>query len=95
MNQEKHTPALEKFYFTYGNSPDYPFQDGWTLIFAPNMKAAQQIFKAYHPNKEGWEGSLNCADFYTEAQFREQDFRDGNYGAFCHEVICPRLLETE
>lgn len=95
MNNDTQKPALAKFYFTYGTSSDYPFQGGWTLIYAPDMKAAQQIFKAYHPNREGVESCLNCADFYTEEQFIIAGFRSGNRGAFCHEVICPRMPETE
>lgn len=87
-------PAMEKFYFTYGTDSRYPFQGGWTLICADNLLAAQQIFKAYHPNRDGCD-CLNCADFYTEEQFRETEaFKTGNFGARCHEIIGSRLPET-
>lgn len=88
-------PAMEKFYFTYGTDHKYPFQGGWSLIYAPDLRSAQQIFKAIHPNREGSD-SLNCADYYTEKEFfQENSFKDGNRGAGCHEVICPRPPETD
>lgn len=88
-------PAMEKFYFTYGTDLKYPFQGGWSLIYAPDLRSAQQIFKAIHPNREGSD-CLNCADFYTAEQFVQTDaFYEGNLGARCHEVICPRPPETD
>lgn len=89
------TPAMKKFYFTYGTDLKYPFQGGWSLIYAPDLRSAQQIFKAVHPNREGSD-CLNCADYYTAEQFMQTDaFREGNRGAKCHEVICPRPPETD
>lgn len=89
-----HRPVMEKFYFTYGNHPNQPFEGGWTLIYAPNMASAQQIFKMYHPNPDGTK-SMNCCAFYTHEEFvQEKMFLTGNRGAFCHEVICPKPPET-
>ena len=34
---------MEKFYFTYGTDSGYPFRGGWSLIIAPNIKAAAQM----------------------------------------------------
>lgn len=84
---------MERFYFTYGTSPCFPFEGGWTLVYAPDLHAAIQIFKAYHPHPNG-DCLINCSDYYTEEQFEQGDiFRDGNRGAFCHEVIGPRPAE--
>ena len=78
---------MENFYFTYGTDPDMPFRGGWTVIQAPNIKAAAKIFEAYHPNPDGPE-LLNCAACYTEEAFkRTRMHSEGNYGAFCHEMI--------
>lgn len=89
-----HRPVMEKFYFTYGNHPNHPFEGGWTLIYAPNMASAQQIFKMYHPNPDGTK-SMNCSDFYTHEEFVQNEmFLMGNRGAFCHEVICPQPPKT-
>lgn len=83
---------MAKFYFTYGTSEQYPFRGGWSEIHAPDLCAATQIFKAYHPNPYG-DCVLNCADYYTEEEFHENDiFISGNLGAFCHEVIRPTAM---
>lgn len=84
MNQNNtyHAPG-KKFYFTYGSDPAYPFQGGWTLVYAPDLKAAQQIFKAYHPNRPGSD-ALNCADYYPATIF-EQII--ASLDGPCHEVI--------
>lgn len=78
---------MENFYFTYGSGDDMPFRGGWTVIQAPNIKAPARIFEAYHPNTDDSE-ILNCADYYTEEAFmRTRMSREGNFGAFCHEMI--------
>lgn len=87
-------PELKKFYFTYGTSKSYPFRGGWTLIYAPNISAAAQIFKAYHPCL-GESNLLNCCDYYTAEYFEKSSmYKDGNLGAFCHEVIAPMEVEA-
>ena len=92
---ENQKPAMEKFYFTYGTDSRYPFQGGWTLIYADNLLAAQQIFKAYHPNRPGCD-CLNCADFYTAERFEKSEaFKTGNLGARCHEILFMRTPEAE
>lgn len=84
---------MKKFYFTYGTSKCYPFRGGWTLIFAPNKSAAAQIFKAYHPNPND-KDVLNCCDYYDAEYFEKSSmYRDGNCGAFCHEIIGVARLE--
>ena len=78
---------MENYYFTYGSGDDMPFKGGWAVIQAPNINAAAAIFKAYHPNPDDSE-ILNCADYYTEEAFmRTRMSREGNFGAFCHEMI--------
>ena len=78
---------MEKFYFTYGQSESFPFQDGWTEVYAENMGQAQALFRAVHPDKIP--GILNCSFTYTEKQFEKGDiYKKGhNYGKACHEVI--------
>lgn len=89
-----HRPVMEKFYFTYGTDPKYPFQGGWTLVYATSMAVAQRIFKSIHPNREGSD-LLNCAWCYTHEQFMKGNaFKEGNFGVRCHEIICPQLPET-
>ena len=77
---------MERFYFTYGTS-GYPFCGGWTVVKAESMEMACSLFRAHHPDKIP--GLLNCADYYTEEQFLETEMSaKGNFGEFCHEMIC-------
>ena len=43
---------MEKFYFTYGTDSGYPFRGGWSLIIAPNIKAAAQIIEVLDAKRE-------------------------------------------
>ena len=79
---------MPKFYFTYGLDPVHPYQGGWTEVTAPDERMARNLFRMFHPDKEGRFGTLNCADIYTEAQFIATDmFLNGNFGAWCQEEI--------
>lgn len=81
--------SLKKYYFTYGTDPEYPFRGGWTLIYAPDINSAAQIFKANHPNERD-SSILNCADYYTAKEFeKSESYKTGNFGAYCHEIIRP------
>lgn len=74
------------FYFTYGCSETQPFVGGWTEVEAPSRAVANQIFRAYHPDRTI--GFLNCSSVYEEAQFqRTEMFKTGNFGKRCVERI--------
>ena len=78
---------MSVFYFTYGTAKGQPFMGGWTEIEAPDRASACALFRAFHPDKTS--GLLNCADVYTEANFRRSEMSgpEGNFGARCHERI--------
>lgn len=77
---------MNKYYFTYGASEDFPFQRGWTEVIAPNLAAACEIFRMIHPDR--YEHTLNCSDIYSEAEFqRTQMCVEGNFGIRAHEII--------
>ena len=77
---------MKKFYFTYGTSTIFPYQNGWTEVYAENMAQATAFFRVRHPDKSY--GTINCASLYTEEQFERYGFRKkGNFDGFCHEVI--------
>lgn len=79
---------MSKFYFTYGTD-GHPYYGGWSEVIAPNIHAACDLFRAFHPDRTP--GILNCSDVYTEEEFesdRSGMFKSGNFGAYCHEVLC-------
>lgn len=76
---------MAKFYFTYGTSGQ-PFFGGWTVVQAPNFKAAVAAFRTFHPDKT--EGIVNCSSIYDEEQFQQtRMFHSGNFDIYCHETI--------
>lgn len=81
------------YYFTYGTSPTYPYEGGWTVVYAVSRSQAVHLFRAVHPDVR--EGTVNCADIYTQEQFEQTKmYKTGtNLGAGVHEVlglsICP------
>lgn len=75
---------LNKYYFTFGTDPKYPYYGGWVTVIAENIKQAGAFFMARFPN----ENSLLCADYYTAEEFRETPmYKGGNFGQYSHEVI--------
>lgn len=77
---------MNSFYFTYGTEKQYPFQGGWTLVFADSFDIALMVFDAYHPRQEN--GCINYALMYNEDEFYKSGMAEkGNFGAKCHEII--------
>lgn len=73
-----------KYYFTFGTCESHPYRGGWVEIIAESLNHAIEIFRAKYPD----DGAVRCAFFYTQAQFeRTSMIKDGNFGAFCHEVL--------
>lgn len=77
---------MEKYYFTYGTSDSYPYNGGWTEVYADDKKQAIALFRAVHPDVK--EGIINCASIYTENAFLDTEMSDdANFGERCHEAI--------
>jgi len=84
---------MAKFYFTYGME-GHPFVGGWTEVIAETRDIACELFRLYHPNKEG--AFLNCSWIYSEEEFRKSRMStDGNFGQFCHETICLTITKNQ
>lgn len=67
-------------YDTYDG--EIPF---WDARAAEDEDAARELFRLVHPPKNGF---LPCCTVYPEAGFnRTRMWKDGNFGAFCHERI--------
>lgn len=80
------------FYFIYVPDDDFPYQNGWTTVTAPDYEKACEIFRIIHPDV--CEGVLNCEDVYceTDVEFKKQ-FSDGCYDAFEQEHIYYAFVE--
>lgn len=76
---------MQKFYFTYGSSSKFPYQDGWTEVIAKNKKDAIELFHRVHPRTNGW---INCAFLYSEEDFMKTEmYLLGSFGVYAHEII--------
>lgn len=84
---------MNKFYFTFGPSLTFPFQNGWVEVQAPTKKAAIQVFNAYYPERH--EGCVNCAFIYTEEEFKKTIMyqKNENLGGGCHVIIAPHTMD--
>lgn len=76
---------MNKYYFTFGTSEQFPFCGGWVEVFAPTRAAAVSTFRAKYPDVN--EGIVNCSDIYTADQFSRSEMVNGNLGACCHEIL--------
>lgn len=59
----------QPYYFTFGSSEQFPFNDGYIVVMAYDIKDAAKVFKAKYPNKQD-STVLNCSDYYSADQFR-------------------------
>lgn len=80
--QQKHNI----YFYTYGSDEKFPYQFGWTEIEAPDWSTAHRAFRAFHPSLDNAR-VLNCADFYTEDEFKYAFPDANNLGKGCHERI--------
>lgn len=64
--------------------------EGWASIIAKNIDDAQRKFLKRFGVSRGYKhGALNYSFDYTEVDFENSDmYKTGNFGEFCHEVIC-------
>lgn len=74
---------LNKYYFTFGTDPKYPYYGGWVTVIAEDIHQAVRFFRARFNTEQ-----LHCADYYTAEQFRKTEmYTKGNFGHYSHEVI--------
>lgn len=81
---------LNRYFFTFGSDPGFPYQRGWVEVLAPDLPAAVAGFQRKFPDRHP--GTVNCAFWYTEEQFLKK--WAGVLGAYpeekCHEVFYAR-----
>lgn len=58
------------FYFTFGSSKQFPFQNGYIVLYEEDIRAAARKFKSLYPNL--YEPDLlNCSDYYSLEKWKE------------------------
>lgn len=69
---------LKPYYFTFGSSEQFPYQNGYLIIYAHDHHNAFQIFRTQYPDREP--GCLNCSDYYdgkawemTKAYYKDRE----------------------
>lgn len=75
--------GLKDFYFTFGSDPHFPYQNGYVIVKADDLQGAILKFCSKFPNRHV--NCMNCAFFYTEAQWKiiTKKYDMGK----CHEAI--------
>jgi len=58
---------MEQFYFTFGSSKQFPYQNGYLVVEARNMNDAFRTFREKYPDVN--EGCVNCAFVYSKAEW--------------------------
>lgn len=61
------TDTEERYYFTFGSSKQFPYQDGYIVVIAENRKAATTKFRAKYPDRN--EDTINCSEIYSEDEW--------------------------
>lgn len=56
-----------KFYFTFGSDPGFPYQNTYLIVMAYTEKEAIQKFREKYPDRH--KNTFNCAFVYTEQQW--------------------------
>lgn len=56
-----------RYFFTFGSSDKFPFNNGYLIVKAENIRQAVSLFRAYFPDRT--DGVVNCSDYYTEADW--------------------------
>ena len=84
-NTYPYTYRTQKFYFTFGDNPNFPYKGGWVVIEAPNEHIARSIFALLYPNtKENT--VLRCSFVYDETSWKNTIMykNNSNLGQACH-----------
>lgn len=86
------------YYFTYGSDKaesGHPYEGGWSVVEAPSMGAAAEIFRAIHPDKHP--GRLNCCSVYSSDVWGETIMaqKGSSFGRGCHEKITWEVFDND
>ena len=78
---------MNRYYYTFGTDPAFPYKKGWVEVRANTMKEADEKVRRRFPDRPGHEGTLNCAFVYGEARWAEMNPEANWPGWRCFETI--------
>ena len=76
---------MNKYFYTFGCDPRFPYQNGWVEVHADTLEQAHEKFRARFPDRH--EGTLNCSFFYHAERWAQMDPEHTWPGWRCFEVI--------
>lgn len=75
---------MNKYYYTFGSDPSFPYQNGWVEVIADSWAEAHDKFRTRFPGRA--KTCLNCSFFYDEEEWKKTNMsKNKNYK--CYEVI--------
>lgn len=83
--KEEELNNKNKFYFTFGTHPQFPFYKGWVEVIADTREEAVEIYNSYYPPKHG--NTINCSFIYSQEEFEQTEMFKGTWGDGCHKVL--------
>lgn len=79
--------SANKYFYTFGSDPGYPYQNGWVEVHATTREEADRKFRARFPDRPGHEGIMNFAFSYSEERWVEMNPEQTWHGWKCWEII--------
>jgi len=78
---------MNRYFYTFGSDPKFPYQNGWVEIHADSLDEADKKFRTRFPDRPGHEGIMNFSFSYNEKRWGEMDPEHTWTGYRCYEVI--------
>ena len=87
---------MGKFIFTWGASPYFAYQNGWTEVIAPDRSMAVKAFEIFHPKRPG-SRYVNCAMIFSEREWEctQMAVTGENFGRGCWERITVEIEKID
>ena len=75
------TSETQRFYFTYGSNPIFPFCGGYVIVKAGSLKEAIEKYRKEYPDVH--DNLINCAFYYSESEWQKIEVPMGE----CHRIL--------
>lgn len=76
---------MNRFFYTFGSDPQYPYKNGWVEVHAETWEQAHEKFRTRFPDVH--KDTLNCAFFYDADRWAQMNPEANWAGWVCHEII--------